>query len=70
MVTYKSPIQHGHLDTEANPSYESNVTIHSHDNGDKPHKHSDAPSWGAIGTEYVNPSRAIQILKDDRDFND
>jgi hypothetical protein len=60
-------IQHGHLDTEANPSYESNVTIHSHANGDKRHRH-DAPSWGAIGDQYVWPSRAEAIMKADREL--
>jgi hypothetical protein len=58
-------IQHGHLDPEADPSVESNVTIHSHDDGDKPHRHPNAPSWGAIGTEYVWPARAKAILESD-----
>ncbi len=55
-------LQHGHRDPEANPSYESNVTIHGHANGDKPHHHPNAPSWSAIGTEYVSPTAAQRLL--------
>jgi hypothetical protein len=67
--SYESNVTiHGHLDVEANPSYESNVTIHGHVNGEKPHRHKDAPSWDAIGTQYVGPARAEKILRNDRDF--
>ena len=58
-----SLIQHGHLDPEANPSYESNVTIHAHTDGDKRHVHKDAPVWGASGPVYVAPKRANEIIK-------
>lgn len=55
-MKYENPIEHGHLDPEADPSYELNITIHAHDDGDKLHKHK-----GALGTVYLSPNYISKI---------
>jgi hypothetical protein len=53
------PYHHGHMDEEANPSFESNITLHAHKDGDKPHYHWSAPSWGAVGKIYIKHPKPL-----------